>query len=251
MEIGIQNLSKSFGKRKAIDDLTVELRVGIYGLLGPNGSGKTTFLRILAGNLKPDYGCVLYDGRNILEMGANYREKFGYMPQESGLYREFTVLRFMQYIAVLKGVNKKRAMSEIQEKLSLVNMWEHRFMKMPELSGGMRQRVMLAQALLANPEILLLDEPTAGVDPGERVQIRRIVSDIGKNRIVLISTHITTDISAVADRILVLKQGKLIANATQKDLLRGISGRMDAYGNAIEPSLEDYYLAVFSDKDGI
>ncbi len=251
MELIVKNLTKRYGELYAINDFSIELKPGIYGLLGPNGSGKTTLLRILVGNLEASSGNVYFDGKDIQGLGGLYREKVGYMPQESGLYREFTVLRFMQYIAVLRDVNKKNVMEVIRDKLSLVNMWEHRYKKMPELSGGMRQRVMLAQAILADPEVLILDEPTAGVDPRERVQIRNIISNIGKSKIVLISTHITTDIAAMADRILVLRQGKLIANATREEMLSTISGKVGPLGETFAPDLEDYYLSIFPDENGV
>ena len=198
MELKIQNITKRYRDKTAVDDVSITLTPGVWGLLGANGAGKTTLMRMLAGILRSSSGRILCDGVEIGTLGAAYREKLGYLPQEFGFYPEFTVQDYLEYMAALKGLPRTEAARQIDALLERVSLTEVRRKKIIKLSGGMKRRVGIAQALLNDPEILILDEPTAGLDPGERVRFRNLLSEFAQERIVLISTHIVSDVEYIA-----------------------------------------------------
>ena len=226
MTLTIQSISKSYGTNLALNGFTATLDAGIYALLGPNGSGKSTLMNILTDNLKADSGEITYDGENILDMGGRFREKLGFMPQYPGLYPNFTVERFMWYMAALKGLSKAESQRQIPEILAAVDLDDVPKRKIGALSGGMKQRLTLAQAVLGDPEILILDEPTAGLDPKQRIAIRNYISKIAFNKIVLIATHVVSDIEFIAKDIIMLKKGVIVDNASPHELVKRIDGQV-------------------------
>lgn len=226
MHLEIRNVSKIYDGKTVLSGIQCDFETGIYGLLGPNGAGKSTLMNIISDNIAPEQGEVLYDGKGISELGREFRKKLGYMPQQQRMYQGFSVIRFMYYMGTLRGMSKKDIVERSESVLKQVNMWEHKRKKLGELSGGMRQRVLLAQTILDDPEILLLDEPTAGLDPEERIRIRNLISKISLNRIVLYSTHVVSDIEFIADKILCLKQGKMIAWKETGELYKDLEGKV-------------------------
>ena len=200
-KLEIKGITKVYkkGAVKALDNFSVTLTPGVYGLLGPNGAGKSTLMNIITDNLNADGGEVVYDGENIKKLGKDYRAVLGYMPQQQGLYDDFTLNRFLWYMAALKGLKKKEAKEKITQLLETVNLTDTAHKKLGSFSGGMKQRALIAQALLNNPEILILDEPTAGLDPKERIRIRNFISEIAEDKIVLIATHVVSDIEFIHD----------------------------------------------------
>lgn len=228
MRLEIKNLCKTYKKGvvKALDDFSVTLTPGVYGLLGPNGAGKSTLMNIITDNLNADSGEVLYDGEEIKKLGKDYRTVLGYMPQQQGLYDDFTLNRFLWYMAALKGLKKKEAKQKIASLLETVNLKESAHKKLGSFSGGMKQRALIAQALLNDPEILILDEPTAGLDPKERIRIRNFISEIAEDKIVLISTHVVSDIEFIAKEIILLKSGQLVSHDTCANLTKEIENKV-------------------------
>lgn len=224
MELQLQHLHKKYGTKAAVDNVSINLNPGVYGLLGANGAGKTTLMRMICGVLKPTSGNIRLDGKTIQELGEQYYTHLGYMPQDFGFYSDFTAREFMLYMAAVKGLNKKSAKIRTEELLELVNLRDVSDKKIKSFSGGMKQRLGIAQAELNDPDILILDEPTAGLDPKERVRFRNIISDFAKDKIVILSTHIVSDVSYIADIILMMKQGKILLQepmATVTDSIRG------------------------------
>lgn len=224
----IQNISKTYkkGTVKALDGFSVTLTSGVYGLLGPNGAGKSTLMNIITDNLNADRGEVFYDSEDIKKLGKNYRTVLGYMPQQQGLYDDFTLNRFLWYMAALKGLKKKEAKAKITSLLETVNLKGSAHKKLGSFSGGMKQRALIAQALLNDPKILILDEPTAGLDPKERIRIRNFISEIAENKIVLISTHVVSDIEFIAKEIILLKSGRLVSHDTCQNLVKQIENKV-------------------------
>lgn len=237
MELKISSLRKTYkkGAVKALDDFSVTLTPCVYGLLGPNGAGKSTLMNIITDNLNADYGEVIYNGENIKKLGKDFRAVLGYMPQQQGLYDDFTLNRFLWYMAALKGLKRKEAKEKITKLLETVNLTDSAHKKLGAFSGGMKQRALIAQALLNEPEILILDEPTAGLDPKERIRIRNFISEIAKDKIVLISTHVVSDIEFIAKEIILLKEGHLVSHDTCDNLAKEIEDKV----YEIEISQED------------
>lgn len=226
MKVEIQNLTKRFGQKTAVDDVSLTLTSGVWGLIGANGAGKTTLMRMLAGILTPTSGRVLCDGADTLSLGEAWRDMLGYLPQHFGFYPEFTVADYLDYMAALKGLEKtaaRRKIEELCEILSLTRVYKN---KIKKLSGGTQRRVGIAQAMLNDPEVLILDEPTSGLDPGERVRFRNLLSEFARDRIVLISTHIVSDVEYIAAENAVMKDGKLIDVGTTEQLLRAVEGKV-------------------------
>ena len=210
MKLSFEHISKLYGNTAALQQIDLTLGSGVYGLLGPNGAGKTTLMRIMTDLLAPSTGRVLLDGQDIAVMGAAFRKKLGYLPQDFGVYPNFTAEQFLLYIARLKGLSKFEAKRQTDDLLHMVGLEDKKQKKLKGFSGGQRQRVGIAQALLGDPEILVLDEPTAGLDPEERIRFRGIISDLSQQKLVLLSTHIVSDLEAVANEIILLRKGVVL-----------------------------------------
>lgn len=226
MELYLEHVTKQFKDMTAVNDVSLQITPGVWGLLGANGAGKTTLMRMIAGIMKPSSGQVLYDGIPIEDLKERYRDVFGYLPQEFGFYPEFTVKDYLEYVAVLKGLTKKDSKRRIDELLEQMTLAHVRNKKIIKLSGGMKRRVGIAQALLNEPEVLILDEPTSGLDPGERVRFRNLLSEFAHNRIVLISTHIVSDVEYIATQNAVMKNGRLLARGTTEELVKLVEGKV-------------------------
>ena len=224
MNITIEKVSKLYGDLIALERLDLSLEHGVYGLLGPNGAGKTTLLRIVTDLLTPSSGRVLLDGKDIAVLGPDFRKRLGYLPQDFGFYPNFTVVQFLLYIARLKGLTKQEAKEQTEQLLHLVGLEDKAGKKMKGLSGGQRQRVGIAQALLGDPDFLVLDEPTAGLDPEERIRFRGIISGLSQQKIVLLSTHIVSDLEAAANQVILLKKGRVLDMSQPHELLKRING---------------------------
>ena len=282
----INQLSKSYGSNLALNQFTYSFDHGIYALLGPNGSGKSTLMNIVTQNLKSDNGEILLDDTPIGKLGAAYREKLGFMPQYPGMYPSFSALDFLRYMAVLKGLNKKKADEQIDELLHAVELHDVRTHRIGSFSGGMKQRLALAQSLLGDPEIVILDEPTAGLDPKQRIAIRNYIASVALNKTVIIATHVVSDVEFIAREAIMLKKGVISDSGSPYELTQKIEGQVWQTVVAAEevqamqekfrvvniqngeqgvilrilsdvkptedsvtvvPSLEDYYLHVFGD----
>lgn len=226
MVLTIERLTKQYGSKIAVDRLDGEFGNGVYGLLGANGAGKTTLMRMICGILTPTSGEIKLDGVNNLDMGEEFREQLGYLPQDFGYYPEFKAKEFMLYIAALKGLPPANAKRRADELLEMVGLKEVANKKIKTFSGGMKQRLGIAQAMINDPKILVLDEPTAGLDPKERVRFRNLISDIASDRLVILSTHIVSDVEYIADEILMMKNGAFIARGTVTELVESISDKV-------------------------
>lgn len=289
MELQIVNLTKRFGDFKAVDDMNIRITNGVYGLLGVNGAGKTTLMRMICTLLTPTSGQILCDGKDILKMEGEYRNLLGYLPQEFGFYPEFAVKDYLLYIASLKGIRPVVAKKRVKELLVQVGLSKAANKKMKKLSGGMKRRVGIAQAILNNPKILILDEPTAGLDPTERVRFRNLISELSEERIVILSTHIVSDVEYIANEIWLMKDGRMVQQGSLNDVLdsmpekvwslvtsqaeaanlmkqykvsnmktdsNGVELRIisaqqpSAYAEVMQPTLEDVFLYYFGEKGG-
>lgn len=224
MKLELDAISKSYGRLWALQSVSVTLEDGVYGLLGPNGAGKTTLINILIGTLPSDEGMIRLDGNDTAKLGRGYYDLIGYMPQYPQFYANFTVREFLSYMCLLKGV--KAVESRMEEALAFVNLSDSRHMRIGALSGGMRQRLGVAQAILNDPKLLVLDEPTAGFDPGERIRFRNLISRLADGRIILLATHIVSDVECIAKEILLLKKGRLVMQGTPAKLEQSIRGRV-------------------------
>lgn len=226
MELKFKNLTKNYKTKIALNHFTVSLTEGIYGILGPNGAGKSTLMNLLTDNVKRTSGNIYFNGKEILTLKEKFRREIGYMPQQQGMYDEFSANRFLYYIAGVKGIPKKQAKQEISALLDLVGLSSVAHRRLGSFSGGMKQRVLLAQALLGNPSILILDEPTTGLDPEERIRIRNYISELSTNKIVLFATHVVSDIESIATEVLLIRQGELLKKASPLALIEEISGKV-------------------------
>jgi ABC-type multidrug transport system ATPase subunit len=227
MRLRVENLSKRYrGGVQALSDLDLDLGPGVLGLLGPNGAGKSTLMRIVAGITRPTTGRVTWNGVDLAREPDRVRETLGYLPQDFGVYPNLSATEFLEYIAAAKGLDPGATRRRIEILLELVNLADARKRPLGGFSGGMRQRVGIAQALLNDPRLLVVDEPTAGLDPEERVRFRQLLSDLSGERVVILSTHIVSDVEAVADRIAILAHGRLLAHAPSRDLTSALAGRV-------------------------
>ena len=226
MELSLDRLTKHYGNKIAVDCVSATLKPGVYGLLGANGAGKTTLMRMLCAILESTSGEVLLNGKEVTAMGADYRNVLGYLPQDFGYYPNYTAMEFLMYISALKGIPKQIAIKRSKELLEEVGLSHVANKKVKTFSGGMKQRVGIAQALLNNPDILIFDEPTAGLDPKERVRFRNLLSEYAGDKIVILSTHIVSDIEAIADEVLLMKKGKFVLQGTVQELTEKANGKV-------------------------
>lgn len=281
LELQVEHLCKSYRNKKALRDASFTLRNGIYGLLGENGAGKSTLMRMLVTVDFPTSGSIRYGGTDIFAMDEEYRSLIGYMPQDYSVYAGFTARDFLEYMGVLKGISEEKLKARIPEVLAFVNLSEAADKKVRTFSGGMKRRIGIAQAIINEPRILILDEPTAGLDPKERIRFSNIISDMGKDKIVLLSTHIVSDIEAIATELVVMKQGEVLETGNVNELVQKVKGQVwetvvnqemyhrlrkersvihlkqmgkevqvrfvgekhpDVENSPVEPTLEDYYI---------
>ena len=222
----IKNLNKSFGHKKVTNNLNVTLENGVYGLLGPNGAGKTTLMKQITTLLKSDSGEILYNGKNIYDLDEKYRDVIGYLPQHFEGYGNFTAKQFLKYMGALKGIIGKELDSKIDELLHLVGLYDVKNKSLKKFSGGMKRRVGIAQALLNDPKILVLDEPTAGLDPQERTRFRNLLSEISRDKIIILSTHIISDIESIARETIIIKDGTLLMKGSHKEILANMNDKV-------------------------
>lgn len=225
MKLTIRNLNKSYGKTRALTDFSYEFTPGIYGILGANGAGKSTLFGMLTDTLRRQSGEILWDDTDILKLGRVFRAKLGYMPQAQGYYPQMSAREYLCYMGEVKGLPRKELQQEADRLLSAVDLKEVAHRKLGQFSGGMRQRALLAQAMLGSPELLILDEPTAGVDPRERIRIRSIIAELARDKIVLLATHVVTDVECIANQVLLMNKGKLVLSGSPEELIASIQGK--------------------------
>lgn len=243
MELKIEGLTKDFKDFRAVDHVSCSMGQGVYGLLGVNGAGKTTLMRMICTLLRPTEGSVTWNGKDIFKMDASYRKVLGYLPQDFGFYPDFTVQDYMMYISSIKGIRPMTAKKRTEKLLEQVGLRKMKKRKMRNLSGGMQRRVGIAQAMLNDPQILILDEPTAGLDPNERIRFRNLISELAEDRLVLLSTHIVSDVEFIANDILLMKDGKFFMNGTAEEI---ISSMDQAVWSCTVPRKEaDRYLSKY------
>lgn len=222
----VENISKQYKDFTALTDLNLQFEKGIYGLLAPNGAGKTTLIKMLVTLISPTSGSIYFNGQPITAMGETYREQVGYLPQQFGFYKHYSPVQYLRYLAALKGMDKRLVEERINEVLEVVALSDVKNKKMRKFSGGMIQRVGIAQALLADPHILILDEPTAGLDPKERARFRQLLSELARNKIIIISTHVVSDVESIANEIVMIKNKKLLYKADPATICRSIEGKI-------------------------
>lgn len=237
-ELVINNLQKCFKEKKAVDNINLTLKNGVYGLLGENGAGKTTLMRLITGLLKETTGEILYNKTNIKKLGSDYRNIIGYLPQEFGYYQEYSAESLLHYFAILKGLPKECIKIRVKELLKLVGLSDVNDKKLDNFSGGMLRRFGVAYALLNDPDVLILDEPTSGLDPKERIRFRNIISTLSKNKIILLSTHIVSDIEHIADKILIMRKGKIIEFGEIEDVILPVYKKV--WSLEIEDNVDEY-----------
>ena len=226
MNLSVSELTKTYGKRKVLDNFSFTFDCGIYGILGPNGAGKSTLMGLLTDTIKRETGKIMFQGKDIVELGKRYRRIIGYMAQNQGIYGGMNAVEYLRYIAYLKEIPSKEAKTQIDSLLETVHLEHEGNKKLREYSGGMLKRVMLAQTLLGAPQIVILDEPTAGLDPKERINIRNFISELSKDKIILFATHVVNDIECIADKVLLLNNGRLINNDTPSNLIKSVSEKV-------------------------
>ncbi|MBW9155485.1 ABC transporter ATP-binding protein [Clostridium tagluense] len=252
MELTLNKIYKSFGKTQILHDISATFVPGVYGLLGPNGAGKTTLMNIMTNTMMPTHGNVLWNGKDVQASGEKYREILGYLPQDVGLYPHFTGRNFLRYIATLKGLDKKQTEEKIDDLAAAVNLTDVLDKKCGKYSGGMKRRLGVAQSLLNDPKVLILDEPTAGLDPMERIRFRNMLSEIASDRIVILSTHIVSDVDRIANKVILIDKGGIIENCSTEKILNNMQGKVwesevsNAYLNEIESK---YRVANMQQKD--
>lgn len=227
------NLKKNYGNKRALKPLNLELSYGIYGLLGPNGAGKSTLMKLICMLLESLGGEIIFNGKNIVKQKKEFLKVLGYMPQHTCLYPEFTVLEYLYYIGALKGISKRKVERQSNDLLKKVKLLDVKNQKIKTLSGGMQQRLMFAQSLIGSPKVIILDEPTAGLDPKKRIEMRNLIAENAKDKIIIIATHVVSDVELIADEILLLNKGVLIA----KDTVEGLTD--DIYGKVYEIEVEE------------
>ncbi|MBV4438648.1 ATP-binding cassette domain-containing protein [Clostridium tyrobutyricum] len=252
MKLFIDKISKEFKDLRAVDTINLEFTEGIWGLLGPNGAGKTTLMRMMVGNIKPTRGKIIFDDKNISELGNKYLDRIGYLPQQFGYDKNQSVEDFLHYIGALKGVDKQLRNTRITQLLNQFNLSEVGRKKIDKLSGGMKRRVGICQAMLNNPDILIVDEPTAGLDIEERRKFRQYLTTISKEKIVILSTHITSDIEFIANYLVIMEKGKVIATGESKSLIQTLEGKV--FESVIDENdlgeLENKYMIInFRNED--
>ena len=230
----IKHLTKKYGDFTALKDINLTLDKGVFGILGANGAGKSTFLNLITDNIPRTEGEILYNGKEILSMGSAFRKKVGYTPQLQGMYEDFSAGQFLRYIGSLKGMKHKRCKEQTMELLELVGLRQVAHKKLGAFSGGMRQRVLLAAAMLDDPEILILDEPTAGLDPEERIRLRNHIAELAKNRTVLLATHVVSDIECIAEKVILMKKGEILRFGSPIELMEEIQGKVREFTGTFE-----------------
>lgn len=240
MKLELNDLTKRYGDTIALNRFTLSFEPGIYGILGANGAGKSTLMNLITDNIRREGGSIAFDGKEILEMGMDFRTILGYMPQQQGIYEQMTAVSFISYMARLKGLGGREMREQVSQVLKLTNLESVKHKAVGQFSGGMRQRVLLAQALLGDPKVLILDEPTAGLDPRERVRIRNFIKELARDRIVLLATHIVTDIESIADKVILMKNGRLLKVDTPANLIAALPENLEPVAG--RASLEDVYL---------
>lgn len=243
MELKIKQVTKRFNDFTAVNGVSYTMNNGIYGLLGINGAGKTTLMRMICTLLKPTEGAITYEGKDIWRMDNEYRRILGYLPQDFGFYPDLTVEDYLMYIAAIKGIRPGAANRKVNELLHLVGLERVRRKKMKKLSGGMKRRAGIAQAMLNDPKVLVLDEPTAGLDPNERIRFRNLISKLAQERLVLLSTHIVSDVEYIANNIMLMKDGQFVRFGTAQELSQGIEEKV--WTCTVAPPEVDYYMKHF------